>query len=77
MGSCTVARSPPAARPDWRIADSPDDNMTRLTTGPRTGQGQTAPGTRSARRLAVTDGADGQVEAGTHRGGPCDAYADY
>ena len=22
---------------DWRIADSPDDNMTRLTTGPRTG----------------------------------------
>ena len=23
---------------DWRIADSPDDNITRLTTGPRTGQ---------------------------------------
>jgi sugar lactone lactonase YvrE len=27
---------------DWRIADSPDDNMTRLTTGPRTGQLLTA-----------------------------------
>ena len=27
---------------DWRIADSPDDNMTRLTTGPRTGQVLTA-----------------------------------
>jgi sugar lactone lactonase YvrE len=23
---------------DWRIADSPDDNITRLTTGPRTGR---------------------------------------
>jgi sugar lactone lactonase YvrE len=27
---------------DWRIADSPDDNITRLTTGPRTGQVLTA-----------------------------------
>jgi sugar lactone lactonase YvrE len=27
---------------DWRVADSPDDNMTRLTTGPRTGQLLTA-----------------------------------
>jgi sugar lactone lactonase YvrE len=27
---------------DWRIADSPDDNITRLTTGPRTGQLLTA-----------------------------------
>ena len=27
---------------DWRIADRPDDNMTRLTTGPRTGQVLTA-----------------------------------
>jgi sugar lactone lactonase YvrE len=27
---------------DWRIAHSPDDNMTRLTTGPRTGQVLTA-----------------------------------
>jgi sugar lactone lactonase YvrE len=27
---------------DWRIADSPEDNMTRLTTGPRTGQMLTA-----------------------------------
>jgi sugar lactone lactonase YvrE len=27
---------------DWRIADSPEDNMTRLTTGPRTGQVLTA-----------------------------------
>jgi sugar lactone lactonase YvrE len=28
---------------DWRIADSPDDNMARLTTGPRTGQLLAAP----------------------------------
>ena len=27
---------------DWRIADSPDDNIARLTTGPRTGQVLTA-----------------------------------
>ena len=27
---------------DWRVADSPDDNMTRLTTGARTGQVLTA-----------------------------------
>jgi sugar lactone lactonase YvrE len=27
---------------DWRIADSPDDNITRLTTGPRTGRLLTA-----------------------------------
>jgi sugar lactone lactonase YvrE len=27
---------------DWRIADSPEDNMTRLTTGPPTGQVLTA-----------------------------------
>jgi sugar lactone lactonase YvrE len=27
---------------DWRISDSPDDNMTRLTTGPRTGRVLTA-----------------------------------
>jgi sugar lactone lactonase YvrE len=27
---------------DWRIADSPDDNMTRLATGPRTGRVLTA-----------------------------------
>ena len=27
---------------DWRVADSPDDNMTRLTTGPRTGRLLTA-----------------------------------
>jgi hypothetical protein len=27
---------------DWRIADSPDDNITRLTTGQRTGQVLTA-----------------------------------
>jgi sugar lactone lactonase YvrE len=27
---------------DWRVGDSPDDNMTRLTTGPRTGQVLTA-----------------------------------
>jgi sugar lactone lactonase YvrE len=27
---------------DWRIADSPDANITRLTTGPRTGQVLTA-----------------------------------
>jgi sugar lactone lactonase YvrE len=28
---------------DWRIADSPADNMARLTNGPRTGQVLTAP----------------------------------
>ena len=28
---------------DWRIADSPADNMGRLTEGPRTGQVLTAP----------------------------------
>jgi sugar lactone lactonase YvrE len=28
---------------DWRIADSPDDNMARLTEGPRTGRVLTAP----------------------------------
>jgi sugar lactone lactonase YvrE len=27
---------------DWRIVDSPDDNISRLTTGPRTGQVLTA-----------------------------------
>jgi hypothetical protein len=27
---------------DWRISDSPDDNMARLTTGPRTSRVLTA-----------------------------------
>jgi hypothetical protein len=28
---------------DWRMTESPDNNMTRLTQGPRTGQVLTAP----------------------------------
>jgi sugar lactone lactonase YvrE len=28
---------------DWRVSDSPDDNIARLTTGPRSGQLLTAP----------------------------------
>jgi sugar lactone lactonase YvrE len=28
---------------DWRVSESPDDNIARLTTGPRTGQLLTAP----------------------------------
>ena len=28
---------------DWRISESPADNIARLTTGPRTGQVLTAP----------------------------------
>jgi sugar lactone lactonase YvrE len=28
---------------DWRVADSPADNIARLTKGPRTGQVLTAP----------------------------------
>jgi sugar lactone lactonase YvrE len=28
---------------EWRMADSPADNIARLTTGPRTGQVLTAP----------------------------------
>jgi sugar lactone lactonase YvrE len=28
---------------DWRMSESPADNMARLTTGPRTGQLLTAP----------------------------------
>jgi hypothetical protein len=28
---------------DWRVSESPADNIARLTTGPRTGQLLTAP----------------------------------
>ena len=39
----------------WRMADSPADNIARLTEGPRTGQLLTARGTRTGRWLAVTE----------------------
>jgi sugar lactone lactonase YvrE len=40
---------------DWRISDSPADNIARLTGGARTGRLLTAPGSRTRRWLALAD----------------------